>query len=383
MIERSQAIEMDRADPLAHCREWFVIPDDTIVYLDGNSLGRLPTRTLDRLDRVINDEWAAGLIRSWDHWLDMPRQVGDVLAPLIGAHEGEVVVHDSTSVNLYQAMHAAIGLRPGRRVIAIDPGEFPTDYYLATAIAQALGYEIRHDFDRLDDVAVVVRSLVDYRSAVRLDLVAETARVHAAGAVMLWDLCHAIGAVEIDLHAAGVQLAVGCTYKYLNGGPGAPAFTFVDRSLHTTIDQPLHGWYAQRDQFEMDPTFVPHDDIRRMLIGTPPILALAAANEGIAMVVEVGMPAIAAKGRELTALGLQMCDELGLATSTPADAARRGAHIAVHHERAEEIATEMTRRGVITDLRRPDIIRVGCSPLTTRFVDVWDGMTMIAALAGR
>lgn len=381
MIGRGDAEALDAADALAHCRDWFVIPDDGVVYLDGNSLGRTPKRTIAELHRVATEEWAGGLIGSWKQWLDLPGRVGDAVAPLIGAHPGEVIVHDSTSVNLYQLIHAAVALRPGRRVIAVDPTDFPSDVYLAAGIATSLGYELRHGFDRLDDVAVVVRSLVDYRSATTCDLAGETQRIHGAGALALWDLSHAAGAIRVDLHGAGVQLAVGCTYKFLNGGPGAPAFSYVASELQAAIEQPIHGWFGQGDQFEMDATYDPHVDARKLLIGTPAILALTAARVGIETVAEAGIERIAAKGMALTDLALRLCAELELSTSTPHEAEHRGAHIAVHRPDAEAMVAELAVRGVITDLRRPDIIRVGCSALTTRFVDVWDGVTMIAELA--
>ena len=381
MISRDDAVALDAADPLAHCRDWFVIPADTLTYLDGNSLGRTPKRTVEELHRVIADEWAGELIGSWSHWLDLPRRVGDALAPLIGAGPGEVIVHDSTSINLYQLIHAALRLRPDRRVIAIDPADFPSDVYIVDGIAAATERMVRHGFDRLDDVAVVVRSLVDYRSAELADLAPETARIHAAGAMVVWDLSHAAGAVPVDLGAAGVELAVGCTYKFLNGGPGAPAFSYVASQLHDRLDQPIHGWFGQGEQFAMDPGYAPYADIRRLLIGTPSIIALTAARVGIETVAEAGIEAIAAKGSALTDFALRCCGELGLRTSTAHDPRRRGAHVAVHHPDAERIVAELAQRGVITDLRRPDIVRVGCSPLTTRFIDVYDGLTAISELS--
>ena len=233
---------------------------------------------------------------------------------------------------------------------------------------------------RLEEVAVVVRSVVDYRTAEIADVAGETARAAAAGAIALWDLSHAAGVLAIDLGAAGVQMAVGCTYKYLNGGPGAPAFSYVATGLQATLPQPIWGWFAQTDQFDMGSPFVPQPDIRRVLLGTPSILALAAADEGIAVSVEAGIEAIAAKARSLTGFGLELCDELGLRTSTPRDPARRGGHIAVHHPNAEHLVAELVEHRVVTDYRDPDIIRIGCSPLTTRFTDVFDGLTRLEAL---
>ncbi|HQV57480.1 MAG TPA: aminotransferase class V-fold PLP-dependent enzyme, partial [Ilumatobacteraceae bacterium] len=362
-------------------RDQFVIPDDRLIYLDGNSLGRLPKRTVARLAEVINNEWAGDLIGSWDHWVDLPGRVGDRLAPLIGAGPGEVIVHDSTSINIYQLLHATLRLQPDRPVIAIDPADFPTDTYIAEGVAKTLGYELRHGFDQLDDVAVCVRSLVDYRSAALVDLAAETARASAAGALVIWDLSHAVGAVPIDVAAAQVDLAVGCTYKYLNGGPGAPAFCYVAARLQAQIEQPIHGWFGQRDQFAMAEVYDPQPDLRRMLIGTPSVLALAAAEEGIALSAEAGIAAIAAKSTALTGLAIERCDHHGLMTSTPRDPTRRGAHVAVHHAQAPTMVARLAARRVIADLRQPDIVRLGCSALTTRYTDVWDGVNAISQLA--
>ncbi|HEX2783039.1 MAG TPA: hypothetical protein VHN36_05605, partial [Ilumatobacteraceae bacterium] len=245
MPTRADALVLDEADPLSTWRDQFVIADPALVYLDGNSLGMMPKRTIDRIERVLRDEWAAGLVRSWDHWVDLPQKVGDRLAPLIGARPGEVVVHDSTTVNIYQLVDAACALNPERRVIAIGPADFPTDRYVVAGIAAARGLQVRDDFERLDDVAVMVRSVVDYRTAELADVVGETARASAAGAIVLWDLSHAAGVVPVDLAAAGVQFAVGCTYKYLNGGPGSPAFSYVAHELQATMPQPIWGWFAQ------------------------------------------------------------------------------------------------------------------------------------------
>ena len=380
MLTRDDAMELDEADPLFSWRDEFVTSDDFLAYLDGNSLGMMPRRTMSRIVSIMDDEWATGLIRSWDHWIDLPQRVGDVLAPLIGAAPGEVVVHDSTTVNLYQLVEAACALRPDRGVIAIGTDDFPTDRYVVAGIANAHGLQVRNNFDDLDDVAVMVRSVVDYRSAEVADVAGETTRATAAGAIALWDLSHAAGVLAVDLGAAGVELAVGCTYKYLNGGPGAPAFSYVARHLQATLPQPIWGWFAQAEQFEMGPTFMPQPDIRRLLLGTPSILALAAAEEGIAVTVEAGIKAIAAKARDLTGFGLDLCQQLGLRSSTPLDSARRGGHIAVHHADARRLVDELANRRVITDFRDPDIIRIGCSPLTTRFTDVYDGLTALAAL---
>lgn len=379
MITRDDALALDAADPLAHFRDRFHIPNPGVVYLDGNSLGMPPKRTIERLREVYEDDWATGLIRSWDHWVDYPQRVGDVLAPLIGAAPGEVVVHDTTTMNVYQLVHAAIALRPDRRAIAISADDFPTDRYVVDGIAAATGHEVRRGFDDLSDVAVAVRSVIDYRTAELLDVAAETERAHAAGALVVWDLSHAVGAIDIDLHACGVQLAIGCSYKFLNGGPGAPAWTYVAKDLQPVIEQPIWGWFATVDQFAMGPTFQPRPDIARVLLGTPSILALAAAEVGIALSAEAGMPAIHAKGGALTGFAIELCDQYGLATPTPRDPARRGNHVAIVHPRAKALVKELASRDVLFDFREPDIIRAGCSPLTTRFVDVYDGLAAVAS----
>jgi kynureninase len=372
--ERAEAEALDAADPLAAWRGRFVTPAG-LVYLDGNSLGMAPVAALRRLQDVATSEWADGLIRSWEHWLDLPRRVGDRLAPVIGAAPGSVVVHDSTTVNLYQAVHAALA-GAGDGAIAVDALDFPTDRYVVAGIARATGREVRATLDDLAGVAVVVRSAVDYRTAERTDMAAETARARAAGAVTVWDLSHAAGAVEVDVVAADVDLAVGCTYKFLHGGPGAPAWAYVRPGR--SVDQPIWGWFGQAAQFEMGDAYEPHGDARRLLLGTPGILGLACAEVGIGHVADAGMPAVAAKGRALTALALDLCAELGLESPSPRDDAARGAHVAVRVPDADGVHAELTRRGVITDVRRPDLVRLGCAALTTRFVDVWDGMHALA-----
>jgi kynureninase len=275
-------------------------------------------------------------------------------------------------------VHAACALRPDRTVIAIGRDDFPTDRYVVAGIARARGMTVRDGCTDLADVAVAVRSVVDYRTAQLADIHGETDRARAAGALVVWDLSHAAGAIEVDLTAAGADLAVGCTYKYLNGGPGAPAFSFVRRDLQRSIDQPIWGWFGNVDQFAMGPAFTPQDDLRRLLLGTPSVLSLAAADEGIALTAAAGIRAVHAKARELTSYALDLCDALGLQSPTPRDANERGAHVAVTHARAGELVAALLARNVVTDHRMPDIVRIGCSPLTTRYVDVFDGLTCLA-----
>lgn len=379
-----RAARLDADDPLAHRRAEFHVPDDDLVYLDGNSLGMPPRRTIDRIDELIREQWGRDLIRSWDHWVDLPQRVGDLLAPVIGARPGEVIVHDSTTVNLHQMLRAALRLRPGRRAIAVDPADFPTDRYVVDAVAASDGLDIRAGFDDLDDVAVAVRSMIDYRTATITDIATETARAAEAGALVIWDLSHAAGLHPVGLRDAGAQLAVGCTYKFLNGGPGAPAFSYVAAELIDQIDEPFHGWFGCHDLFAMGPRFEARHDIGRMLIGTPGILGLVAAQCGIEVTAEAGIDAIRAKSVELGRFGLDCCRALRLDTSTPVDDRRRGGHLCVHHPEAKAVTSRLaTEHGVIADFREPDVIRLGCSPLTTRFRDVARATIAIADLTGR
>jgi kynureninase len=383
VIGRGEAEALDAADPLAHWRDEFVIPDPELIYLDGNSLGRTPKRTVLALHRVV-DQWSGDLITSWwDHdWLDLALTVGDDLAPLLGAEPGEVAVHESTTVALFQQVNVALDLVPGRTVIAIDDGDFPTDRYVVDGVARLRSAEVRHGLADLDGVDVVVRSLVDYRTAEVADLAGETARAAAAGATTVWDLSHAVGVLELDLPAAGVEFAVGCTYKFLNGGPGSPAFVFVSEHVQDRVTQPIWGWFAQSDQFAMERSFDPRPGIGRMLNGTPPVLGLTAAREGISLTVEAGIGAIADKARHLTGFGLEVADQFALDVATPRDPTRRGGHVAIRHADARRLHDALASEGVIVDRRDPDILRLGLSPLTTRFTDVFDALATLARLVG-
>jgi kynureninase len=382
VTERSDAVALDADDPLARWRDEFVIPDPDLIYLDGNSLGRTPKRTVAALHRVVEQEWAGDLIASWwdNDWLDLALAVGDDLAPLLGAGAGEVAVHESTTVSIFQQVNVALDLGADRRVIAIDPDDFPTDRYVVEGVARLRDVEVRHGLDDLDGVDVVVRSLVDYRTAEVANLAGETARAVAAGATTVWDLSHAAGVLELDLPGAGVELAVGCTYKFLNGGPGAPAFVFVSREIQERVRQPIWGWFGQSEQFAMERPFDPRPGIGRMLNGTPPVLGLTAAREGIRLSVEAGIDAIAAKARSLTGLGIDLADQFGLDNVTPRDERRRGGHVAIRRPDARELHDALTARGIVVDRRDPDILRFGMSPLTTRYVDVFDAFETLARL---
>lgn len=401
MTTRARAEELDATDPLASFRERFVIVDPDLVYLDGNSLGRLARRTRERLVDVIDREWGEGLIRSWDQWVDLPTTVGDRIGRVVGARPGDVVVADSTTVNFFKLAVAALDAQPGRTTIVTDRDNFPTDRYVIEGLASARGLSIRwieanpvegpqpDDVARaLDhDVALVTLSHVAYRSGAVADLPAISALAHDAGALTLWDLSHSAGSVEVGLDAGGADLAVGCTYKYLNGGPGSPAFLYVRPEHRSQLRQPIWGWFSQHDPFAMGPSYDPEPDIRAFLGGTPNVLGLIAVDEGVALIEEAGLPALVAKGGGLTGFAIELHDELlaplGFSVGTPRDARRRGSHVALRHPNAEELCSALIGRGVIPDFRTPDSIRLGLAPLTTSFNDVWRAFVTLAELAAR
>jgi kynureninase len=338
-------------------------------------------------------------VRGWaEGWLDLPLEVGDAIAGLVGAGPGQVVVGDSTTVCLYKLVSAALEARPGRTEILTDLDNFPTDRYVLEGLARAHGLSIvwlRGDpfagptpeavADLVSDrTALVTFSHVSYRSAAIADMDEITSVAHETGALVLWDLCHSVGAVPVRLDAAGADLAVGCTYKYLNGGPGAPAFMYMRRELLESLRQPIWGWLGRRDPFEMGFGFVPADGVRALLSGTPPVLALTAVAEGVRLVAEAGIEAIRAKGIALAELAVSLIDsrlaELGASVASPRDPAVRGAHVALAHPDASLLCGRLLDRGIVVDFRRPDVIRLGLSPLTTRFVDVWDAIEAVREL---
>jgi kynureninase len=389
----ARAAELDERDPLRLFRDRFVDAEPELVYLDGNSLGRLPKKTAERLAHVIGDEWGRELVRGWDHWLGEALRIGDLIAAdLVGARPGEVAVSDSTTVNLYKLAEAALSDRVGRSFIVVAHDEFPTDRYVLEGLAQRHGMTIRwlqsdpvtgatiDDVERTvdEDVALVVLSLVNYRSSAFVDMPAITTAAHKAGALALWDLSHAVGAVPIDLETADVDLAVGCTYKYVSADPGAPAFLYVRSGLQGTLRNPIQGWFGQHDMFAMGPRYDPEPGIRAWLTGTPGILALAAVEEGVRLTAEAGMPAIRRKSTALTEFGIELHDErlarLGCALGNPRDSTRRGSHISIRHPRAKDLVARLMVRGVVTDFREPDSIRFGMPPLTTSFSDVARGV---------
>ena len=398
---RRRAEALDAADDLAPFRERFVDADPSIVYLDGNSLGRLPKAAVERLRDEVDRRWGDRLVRAWDEgWMELAASIGDRIGTgLLGARPGEVIVGDSTSVNFYKLCLAAVRARPGRRAIVTDRDNFPTDRYVAEGVAAANGLELRWiDGDMVegpqpgdvaaglgDDVALVTFSHVAYRTAAIADMAAITSLAHEAGALALWDLSHAAGSVPVDLTGAGADLAVGCTYKYLNGGPGAPAFLYVRSELQSELRQPIWGWLGRRDPFEMAQGFDPAAGLTAFLSGTPPILSMAPIEEGVRMLVEAGLNRLRAKGVALTKYAIELFDQwlapLGFVLGCPRDAERRGSHVLFRHERANELYEALLGKGVIADYRRPQGIRVGLAPLTTRFVDVHDGLATLAELA--
>jgi kynureninase len=400
-VTRAEAEALDAVDALGSYRDRFVIADDSI-YLDGNSLGRLPKASVERIRQVVEDDWGNHLIRSWtDRWIDLPSRIGDLIGTaLLGTSTDEVIVGDSTTVALYKVISACLDARPDRRTILIEAANFPTDRYIVESLAAQRNLDIRWLEETGVDgvsaadvaaaldptVAVAVLSHVDYRSAAILDLAAITATVHEVGALMVWDLCHSVGCLPIDLESDGVDAAVGCTYKYLNGGPGAPAFTYVRRDRQGELKQPIWGWWSRQEMFDMAQGYQPHAGMKAWLTGTPGVVSLAAVEPGVAMIAEAGIPAIRSKSMALTDFAVSVYDEelapRGFGLASPRDASRRGSHITVSHPQAKALTLQLVERGVIPDFRHPDGIRLGLAPLTTRYVDVFDGLAVLAELSG-
>ncbi len=397
LLERAAAL--DATDPLAPWRAEFVVTDPELVYLDGNSLGRTPKRTVRALTEVVEQQWAGDLITSWwEHdWLDLPLTVGDELAPLIGAGPGEVVVHESTTVTLFQLVNVALDARDdptAPAVIGVADSDFPTDRYVAEGIARLRSrgddrhVEVRPipdtrpllPEDALDGIDVVIRSLVDYRTAELADLAGDTTTARRAGARIVWDLSHAAGVVEVDLHGAGADFAAGCTYKFLNGGPGAPAFAFVRSGLHDAVRQPIQGWFAQQEQFRMDDAWSPRPGIARLLNGTPSVLALTAARAGISLTRDAGITEIARTARSLAGFAIEAAEELELPCDTKRPPATSGGHVTVRHHASKRLQQELASRKVLVDEREPDVLRFGLSPLTTTHVDVARAFATLADL---
>jgi kynureninase len=400
---RQRAQALDAADPLAGFRARFVHDDTPRIYLDGNSLGRMPIAAAARIESVVQD-WQRELVGGWHRWIDAPVRTGDLLAEtVLGAGQGEVLACDSTTVNFYKLVHAAVAARPGQRVIVSDRDNFPTDRYVLEGLASSGAAELRVlACDRVagpqpdeiaaacrdGDVALVTLSHVAYRSGALADLTAITEAAHAGGALVLWDLSHSAGAVPVDLEAAGADLAVGCTYKYLNAGPGAPAFLYVRRSLQDTLRSPIQGWFGQKDQFEMERPYEPDDGVRRFLAGTPSILGLAAVDVGAELVGEAGIELIRAKAGSLTSLAVDIFDAelaaLGFELGTPRAPQQSGAHISLRHPEAWRICRALIERAqVVPDFRGPDSVRLGFSPLCTSHLDVAEAFARLRDLVVR
>jgi kynureninase len=393
----AEADARDTADPLAHHRDAFVIADPDVIYLDGNSLGRLPKATIDAVTSTMRDEWGDGLVRSWHDWIDLPMQLGDAIAPLVGASAGEVLVTDQTSVNLFKLAAAAVAFTE-KPVIVTDDANFPSDRYVLDGIAGASGAELRTVTTdpvagvtaadvtaALDDtVGLVSLSHVAFKSGALADMAAITKVAHDAGALTLWDLSHSAGVLPVALNAAAADLAVGCTYKYLNAGPGAPAFLYVRRDLQQKLMSPLRGWFGHDAMFAFEATYRPAPDIRRFAAGTPPILSMRGVDAAVAITADAGIDAIRTKSLALTDTIIERHDaELsahGFTLGTPRVHAQRGGHVALRHAAGHQIAQALIDRGVIVDFRAPDVVRLGPAPLYTTFGALARAMDVLAEI---
>jgi kynureninase len=387
VTSRADAEALDRADPLARHRDDFLLPDG-VIYLDGNSLGPLTRAARERVERALRHEWGEGLIRSWNSagWIDLPRTVAAKIAPLIGARAEDVRVTDSTSVNLFKVLSAALGKQAGRRVILSEPGNFPTDLYIASGVGAMHGAELVLAEDvtaaLTDDVAVLMVTEVDYRTGRRHDMAAVTAAAHAAGALTVWDLAHSAGAFPVDLTGADADFAVGCGYKYLNGGPGAPAFVWV-APPHQEAVQPLSGWFGHAAPFAFEPVFRPAPGMDRFLTGTAPVLSMSALDAALDTFAGVDLAVVREKSVALGELMIERVEARcggALALASPREAARRGSQASFRHPNGYAIMQALIAAGVIGDFRAPDILRFGFTPLYTRFADVYDAVEILAGI---
>lgn len=395
MTTRSHCQALDAQDPLAPLRRQFALPEG-VIYLDGNSLGARPVTALARAQQVIAQEWGNGLIRSWNSagWADLSQRLGNRLAPLIGARDGEVVITDTTSINLFKVLSAALSVQrqrqPNRKVIVSEASNFPTDLYIAEGLAELLqqGYSMRlvNSPDELpqaidQDVAVVMLTHVNYKTGYMYDMQALTALSHECGALSIWDLAHSAGAVPIDLHKARADYAIGCTYKYLNGGPGSQAFVWVNPALVDLVRQPLSGWFGHTRQFAMEAQYAPSAGIARYLCGTQPITSLAMVECGLDIFAQTDMASLRTKSLALTDLFIALvearCAAHGLVLITPREHARRGSHVSFEHPEGYAVIQALIARGVIGDYREPRIMRFGFTPLYTSFTEVWDAVEIL------
>ena len=389
------AIEnMDAADPLRAFRSRFILPEG-VVYLDGNSLGPASPAVFAELEKAAKEEWANGLIRSWNTagWFNLPLELGNHIGRLVGAAKGQTVVADTTSVNIYKALHAALALRPDRNVIVAEGGSFPTDLYMAEGVASTRpgtslkleGVDAASIEDLIDDrTAVVLVNEVNYKTGALRDMAALTRKIHAVGALVIWDLCHSAGALPVDLDGAKADFAVGCTYKYLNGGPGSPAFIYAAHKHHAGIVQPLSGWWAHARPFAMEHSFAGGEGIRRFQCGTQPMLSLRALKGALDIWDDVDMQALRQKSISLTDLFIELvearCGQHGVVLETPRDGNARGSQVSFSHANAYEVMQALIERGVIGDFRAPSIMRFGFTPLYTSYRDVWDAVEILEAI---
>ncbi len=382
---------LDAADPLRAFRERFVLPQG-VIYLDGNSLGAASHAALAELETAARQEWSQDLIRSWNNagWFDMPVKLGDRIGRLVGAAESQIVVGDTTSVNIFKALHAALALRPGRNVIVAESGSFPTDLYMAEGVVSTRpgtalkleGVNAPAIEDLIDEtVAVVLVNHVNFKSGALRDMGALTKRIHDAGALAVWDLCHSAGALPVELDATDADFAVGCTYKYLNGGPGAPAFIYAAKRHHENIVQPLSGWWGHARPFAMETGFEAAPGIRRFQCGTQPILSLRALKGALDIWDEVDMQALREKSLALTDLFIELvearCGQYGVSLETTCARASRGSQVSFAHDHAYEVMQALIEHGVIGDFRAPSTLRFGFTPLYTSYRDVWNAVAVL------
>ncbi|HWK67359.1 MAG TPA: kynureninase [Rhizobiaceae bacterium] len=386
------AIEaMDAADPLRPMRDRFVLPEG-VIYLDGNSLGAAAPAAFAELQKAAQQEWAQDLIRSWNKagWFDLPTRLGDRVGRLIGAAAGQTVVCDTTSINIYKALHAAVALRPGRSTMVAEGGSFPTDLYVAEGVASTLpgaalrleGVDAARIEDLIDDqTAVVLVNHVNYKTGELRDMAALTRRIHEAGALVVWDLCHSAGALPVDLDGAGADFAVGCTYKYLNGGPGSPAFVYAAARHHDAIRQPLSGWWGHARPFAFEQHYDAGSGIRRFLCGTQPVLSLRALEGALSLWEDVDMAALRRKSVALTDLFIMLvearCGRYGVTLESPRDSVKRGSQVSFAHEHGYAIMQALIERGVIGDFRAPSTMRFGFTPLYTSYRDAWQAAAVL------
>ena len=382
-----KATALDAADPLAFARDRFHLPDG-VIYLDGNSLGALPKDAPARLSEVVERQWGDDLISSWNThgWIDWPHHIAAKLAPLVGADPDELLITDSTSICLFKLIVSALQARPGRNVILTEAGNFPTDNYIMQGIAALLPKAELRVVERADltkaidaDTAVLSLTHVDYRGGERLDMAAIDTAAREAGALSVWDLSHSAGLIALDLHASGCELAVGCGYKYLNGGPGAPAFLYVASHLQEELQSPLTGWMGHADPFAFAGEYRPADGIRKFLTGTPSILALAGLDAGLDTFADIDMALVEDKAEGLTGFFIESVNELcGIDLSAQSDRPQRGGHVVVPHEHGYAVMRALIERGVIGDFRAPDLIRFGFAPLYNTFKDAWGAAELLA-----